>query len=257
MAQSSMWLSAVLVFLTVTIIILFILNFRFLLYPAVPSLNPLAHARQVRLRGNTLFISDLHLKSTEPFKYAKDLRSFIETTQVSNLIVNGDLFYSPKDARRVLGSSPDAASILGKLGLDGLPLNLFWVLGSPAHDPPNPLNDQSDPGTLKVLGKCALIDFGRMQVMAYHGHDLSLKGAFGHAWNRFISKLSLERMWKRVAKVDGSIWALFGHTHLPGVDSRHRVANSGGWQRVPFVNPTKTGLLISDKNTAPELVSIA
>ena len=233
------------------------LNFRFLLYPVIPSLNPTAHTKQIKLRGSTLVISDLHLKSNQPFKYPSDLRNFIEARQVSNLIVNGDLFDSSEDARKVLGSPPETAGVLGELGLDGLPLNLFWVVGSPDHDLSNLLSGRSSLGTFEILGKCALVGFGHVQVMMYHGHDLSLKGAFGHAWNRFISKLSLERFWKRIAKVDRTLWVFFGHTHIPGVDSRHRVANSGGWQKVPFVKPTKTGLLISEGNDAPELVKIA
>jgi len=233
------------------------LNFRFLLYPLIPSLNPTVHTKQVKLRGSTLVISDLHLKSNQPFKYPSDLRNFIETREVSNLIVNGDLFDSSDDARKVLGSPPETAGVLGELGLDGLPLNLFWVIGSPAHDPSNLLSGRSSSGAFEILGKCALIDFGHVQVMMYHGHDLSLKGAFGHAWNRFISKLSLDRFWKRIAKVDRTLWVFFGHTHIPGIDLRHRVANSGGWQKVPLVKPTKTGLLISEGNDAPELVRIA
>lgn len=233
------------------------LNFRFLLYPLIPRLNPTAHMEQIKLRGNTLIISDLHLKPTEPFKYANDLRHFIETKQVSSLIINGDLFNSPKDALKILGNPPTASRIFGELGLDGLSLNLFWILGSPPHDPPNLLNIDNNSGAVKVLGKCALIDFGRMRVMAYHGHDLSAKGAIGHGWNRFISKLSLERLWKRTARVDKTLWVFFGHTHIPGVDLGHRVANSGGWQRVPLVRPTKTGLLVSDGDSSPQLVSIA
>ena len=106
-----------------------ILNFRFLLYPLIPSLNPTAHVQRIKMKGSTLVISDLHLKSTEPFKYAGDLRNFVETKQISNLIVNGDLFNSPEDARDALGNPPEAAALSRELGLDRLPLNLFWVLG--------------------------------------------------------------------------------------------------------------------------------
>jgi predicted phosphodiesterase len=86
---------------------------------------------------------------------------------------------------------------------------------------------------------------------------MSVKGAIGHGWNRFISKLSLERAWKKLARIDEDTWVLFGHTHVPGVDPISRVANSGGWQRVPFVKPTRTGLLMLENQTAPDLVTIA
>jgi UDP-2,3-diacylglucosamine pyrophosphatase LpxH len=249
-------LTIMIVIVTVTIaaVVGVLLNFRFLLYPLIPSLNPTAHTEHIKLDGNTLFISDLHLKPEQPFEYANDLRHFIETRQVSNLVVNGDLFNSPEDARKALENPSD---LIAKLGLDNPSLKLFWVKGSPAHDPPNLSAPRSNLGGLRVLGRCVLLDFGHVQVMAYHGHDMSLKGALGHAWDRFISKLSLERLWKRMARVNENLWVFFGHTHIPGVDLRHRVANSGGWQKVIFVTPTRTGLLISDKHNAPEIVIIA
>jgi predicted phosphodiesterase len=95
-----------------------------------------------------------------------------------------------------------------------------------------------------------------MKVIAYHGHDLSLKGAIGHAWNRFISRLSLEKAWKRLAGVDVSDWVIFGHTHLPGIDEQHRVANCGGWQSIGFlVRPACTGIFLSPENRSLEIVN--
>jgi predicted phosphodiesterase len=232
-------------------------NYRFLMYPLIPSLNPATHANKLRLKGTTLFISDLHLKSNRPFNYAADLRRFVETNNVSNLVVNGDLFDSPRDAREILSSQRSENGALMKLGLEGLSMNSFWVLGSPPHDPAEPSPNLGDSLALQVLGRCVLIDCGILQVIAYHGHDLSHVGAMGHAWDRFVSRLSLERLWKKLAKIDRSIWVIFGHTHIPGVDAEYRVANCGGWQTVPFVSPTKTGILISEHEDVPKLVQIA
>lgn len=234
-----------------------LVNFRLLMYPLIPTLNPVSHARRVTLRGTTLFISDLHLKANEPFKHAKDLRNFIVTNHVSNLVIDGDFFDSPRDAQGILSTSRTQIGALNVLGLQNLPVDLFWVLGSPVHDPLGLQEKHTGADDLEVLGDCALIDCGRLEVLAYHGHDMSHIGALGHAWDKFVSGLSLERLWKRLAKVDKMVWVIFGHTHVPGVDMRSRVANCGGWQRVPFVRPAKTGLLVSDMQTVPELVRIA
>jgi len=236
-------------------IMVIIVNFRFLMYPLIPSLNPVTHASKLRLNGNTLFVSDLHLRLGRSFKYSSNLRRFVEANDVSNLVIDGDLFDSPKDAERMLGSDLKN-SVLNVLSSEGL--NLFWVLGSPAHDPPKPFEDMKDSRKLQVLGRCAWIDFSGFEVLVYHGHDLSLKGAIGHAWNRSMSKLGLESMWKRFAKIDPKIWVIFGHTHIPGVDTHNRVANCGGWQeKAPFVNPTRTGILITEHEDTPKLVELA
>jgi predicted phosphodiesterase len=110
---------------------------------------------------------------------------------------------------------------------------------------------------LRILGRCALLEFGRFNVLVCHGHDMSQIGAFGHGWDRFVSRLGLEKLWKRLAKVDQDVWVILGHTHIPGVDATTRVANCGGWQSVIFVSPTRTGLLVSETADSPKLVHLA
>jgi UDP-2,3-diacylglucosamine pyrophosphatase LpxH len=240
----------------IAVIIAILGNFRFILYPLIPSLNPVTRASRLRLKGNTLFISDLHLELGRSFKYSKDLRRFIQAYNVSNLVIDGDLFDSPWDARGMLESDPKN-DVLDVLSLEGLGVNLFWVIGSPAHDPPRPSENMTSSSGLHGLGQCALIDFGDLEVIAYHGHDLSLKGGIGHAWNRFVSRLGLERMWKRLAKVDPKVWVIFGHTHIPAIDKRNRVANCGGWRKAPFVSPTRTGILFTEREGTVKLVRLA
>jgi UDP-2,3-diacylglucosamine pyrophosphatase LpxH len=234
-----------------------LVNFRFLMYPLVPSLNPAVRAKRLSLSGNTLFISDLHLRLNQSFNYAKVLRNFIETNSVSNLVIDGDLFDSPEDGQKILSTSRSERSVLNSLGLEGSSANVFWVVGSPPHEPVDLANEEEDPGGIAVLGECAIIMCGSLEVMAYHGHDMSNRGGYGHLWDRFVSRLSLERAWKRFANVDKAVWVIFGHTHIPGIDARSRVANCGGWSTSLIMRASGTGLLISDGETAPKLVNIA
>ena len=233
-----------------------IVNFRFLMYPIIPSLNPTLYSKHLSLQGNTLFISDLHLRSNGSFRYAKDLRNFIELNNVSNLIIDGDLFDSPKDAQEILNILHSGGSVLNVLGLEGLRVNTFWVMGSPPHDHVDQAIWEKHSRGIEFLGNCAMISCGRLDVMAYHGHDMSIKGVYGHVWDRLISKLSLERMWRRFANVDRKVWVIFGHTHIPGVDSRSRVANCGGWSANPIVKPSGTGILILEQDDTPKLVRL-
>ncbi len=244
--------AAILVAAFITVLV----NFRFLMYPLFPSLNPVIRAKRLRLGGNTLFISDLHLRSNQSFNYARDLRNFIETNNVSNLVIDGDLFDTPKDGQKILGTRRSEGGVLNTLGLEGSSVNIFWVVGSPPHDPVDLANEEKDPDGITVLGDCAVMECGRLEVMVYHGHDMSNRGAYGHLWDRFVSRLSLERVWKRFANVDKSVWIIFGHTHIPGVDARSRVANCGGWSSNPIVHPSGTGIFISEGEDTPKLVSI-
>ena len=247
-----------LIFIGVLIAVLAVLlfNFRFLLlYPLLPGLNPMSNAVRISLNGPSLFISDLHLRADEHFRHSSSLRQFLETRHVSNLIVVGDLFDSPEDAEKIM-SNDSPAPIADTLGFDGLSLKVFFVQGSPPHDPKD-LNIFS--GTsVTSLGRCAILEINHLRVVAFHGHDLSWKGAIGHAWDRFLSSLSLERAWKRLAGVADSDWVIFGHTHLPGIDEKHRVANCGGWQPKAFlVHPACTGLFLSPEKESLEIVKFA
>ncbi len=234
-----------------------LLNFRFLIYPVMPNLNPLSGTKEFTLAGNTLFIADLHLKAGKPFSFAKDLRSFVDARHVSNLVVVGDLFNSPKDARETMSNSSTAA-ISKILGLEDLPIKFFWVAGSPDRDPVQKETINDYRGSFNWLGRCASIHLGHSTVLAYHGDDLSRMGAIGHAWNRFISKLSLERLWKRFAKVPETDWAVFGHTHIGALDVKNRVANCGGWVTVTYlVRPSGTGVFFYQENSLPELAQIS
>lgn len=234
-----------------------ILNFRFLLYPLFPNLNPINDMKHIRLVGKILFISDLHLRDGRGFEFADVLRAYVESNQISNLVVVGDLFDSRDDSKKILGNHQSFAAVLNLLGLDGLGINVFWVTGSPAHDPTDVEHDHGVNEGIVVLGRCGLFSYGHLRILAYHGHDISAMGAIGHAWSRFIANLSLERLWKRLAKVDNSPWVIFGHTHVPGLDTQYRVANCGGWMRVPvLVNPSGTGILFSSDQEPPQLVQI-
>jgi len=231
-------------------------NFRLLLYPIIPRLNPLRHGKELALSGNTLFISDLHLKSTELFTFTDNLRNLIQAQRVSNLVIVGDLFDSWKDMRGLLGNPPSFALVRNLLGIGQTPVRAFWVLGSPGHDPRD-FQIEGNGEQTEALGHCALIKMPGFNVVAYHGHDFSRVGALAHAYDRFLVRLGMEKLWKRLAKVNPSSWVVSGHTHIPGIDDKARVANCGGWQTVPLlVKPARTGLLFTERAANPEIVHL-
>jgi UDP-2,3-diacylglucosamine pyrophosphatase LpxH len=246
----------VLVGILVAVALLIIINFRFLLYPLMPRLNPMTNAKHVSLDGVSLFISDLHLRADRQFQHRDAIRQLLHERHVSNLIVVGDLFDSPEDGRQIVGGST-GSPIADILGVRDMPIRAFFIEGSPGHDFSSK-KSALDLTPLVQLGRCALLDFKQMRVIAYHGHDLSRKGMISHAWDRFISPLSVERVWRKFARVPDSDWVIFGHTHIPGIDPKHRIANCGGWQTIRLlVQPACTGLLLSPEKASLEIVNFA
>ncbi len=227
---------------------LMLVNFRFLLYPLRCRLNPLTDAKKRELIGNTLFISDLHIRTTAPFGFAQELRDTVQQEKVSNLVIDGDLFDLPSDAERLLKTS----SVKQILGLADVPLNIYWIVGSPPHDPRNPHADG-----VEVFTKCALLNCAGLSVVAYHGHDLSTQGGIAHAFDRFVSPLMMERLWRYFAGVDSNAWVIFGHTHIPGLDSKTLIGNCGAWATYRLVRPTATGLLLDSTSHTLRLIAIA
>ena len=240
-------ISFIISILAIVIIVAILTVFRFFLYPFSSKMNPLTTARKYELTGNTLFISDLHLRASTPFPFTEQLRACVERENIENLVIDGDLFDSPEDAQKILGT----ADKLDFLGLREIPLKSYWILGSPKHDPHNPTTTN-----LKVLGRCAIFAYDELSVVVYHGHDLSLKGGIAHGINRFISPLIVEKMWKRLARVDANTWVIFGHTHIPGLDMKSRIANCGAWATYRLVRPTGTGIILNAKGPKLHLVTI-
>ena len=233
----------------IAILVGLFVEFRFLLYPFSSSINPLTNAKQYELTRNTLFISDLHLRAKAPFQFTQELRSCVNEEEIANLVIDGDLFDSPEDAERILGMESDDQ--LEFLGLKNIQLNTYWILGSPPHDPRHPNTH------LDVLGNCAVFTCKGLSIIAYHGHDLSMKGGIAHAIDRFVSPLLMEKLWKHFARVKADSWVIFGHTHIPGLDTKARVANCGAWASYRLVHPTRTGIVLKASSQTLRLVSIA
>ena len=231
-----------------------LINFRFLMYPLMPRLNPFAKATHLSLEGNILFISDLHLRANHSFEYTDNMHKILQQRRVSNLIVVGDLFDSPEDAQEILGVD-GVAALPRILGAEGLRIALFFVHGSPQHDLDS---DRELASHFRLLGECAIITCGRLEVVVCHGHDMSRKGMFGHGCDRFIAALGLERAWKRFAQVPESDWVILGHLHIPGLDLEHRVGNCGGWQTIRLlVKPACTAIFLSPEKASPEIINVA
>ena len=87
------------------------------------------------------------------------MRHFIEAENVSNLVINGDMFDSSEDAHRILDGSSFGPA-LRMLGLDGPSVRVFWLMGSPGHDPLESHGSPEETKQVKILSLCASLACG-------------------------------------------------------------------------------------------------
>jgi len=240
--------------LALLIVVLFfaVYNSPMLLYPFIPALRPCSSPEEVSLEGRTLFVADLHIRSLEkPDPLFREIGGFARKDGIGNVVVVGDFFERPKVFYTLSGEGERFGAMRKALGLGGE--RLFWITGSPFHDPQELENGWHE--NLTVLGRCAVFQLNGSRIIAYHGDHMSRLGSLGFALSYATGSLFLERTWKALANVDRDAMVITGHTHVSGVNEKARVANPGGWKRIRFFNPPLgRGIVVDEEKT--ELVNL-
>ncbi len=201
---------------------------------------PCVEPELVELEGPTLFIGDLHLSHGEDPSRFLGLAQFVSDRGVENLVIVGDLFDSPRNARKILGSSSDedaVHTILRYLGLNDSVVKLYFVKGSPAHDPKEfDLNYNGEGLVFRTLGKCVRFFTDGVTVLSVHGDDV-FGGLHGLIFSSLAGRPYLEAWWKDVMGLDDEEWVIMAHSHNPDIDYSRRVANTGGWTHQSGLGP--------------------
>lgn len=247
---------AVVLFIAFTLLV----SLPMLFYDIVVAQRPCTRPTALRLEAPTLFVGDLHIRSSSETERFLPLREFIVNSKVVNLVILGDLFDSPGVYAGLSYEfgGPEAAQLrlADVLNLRGLTLAVFLVLGSPSHDPQSLSFDIKSGGiSFRTVGKCVLVEVDKLKTLALHGDEAFL-GPAGFAFSWFFGPLTLEREWKSRTGVDASTWVVMAHTHWPGLDVNGRVGNTGGWLDIPLFDPP-TGMGILVEGSELMLVQIA
>lgn len=223
-------------------------------YP-IPCLNP----EKIELEGATLFLGDLHLTYREDSFRFSGLAQFILRNEVRNLIIVGDLFDTPGEAKKILDSHENieaAQVIFNRLGLHDETVKAYFVKGFLAHDPKDfNLNIQQDGVTFRTMGKCARFYNSETRVITIHGDD-AFGGLHGFIFSSITGRPYLEAMWKDMMNLNDEEWVIMAHSHNPDIDYSRRVANTGGWTDIFGLGPPK-GLGILLVNEEVTLVNIS
>lgn len=221
--------------------------------------DPCSKAPYLAFNENVLFIGDLHVKRGESSERFEGLKSFILERNVKVLVLVGDLFDSPSDYYGLLeelGSREAVVEwLLEVLGVDGLSLKVYFVVGGATHDPQS-LNFEVEVGSVsfKVVGKCLKLRVYSYDLVVLHG-DVVVGGPAGFIVSRVFRWPVFEFLYRSSRGIGGDVWLVMAHTHVPLIDYGFKLANTGGWTEIPIFQPP-TGMDVLVTVDGIELVSI-
>ncbi len=224
------------------------INIPCILYPLIPSLNPYVDIKSYSLSAPSLFVSDLHLSENIEARTYSRIGKFIRENNILNIIIVGDLFNSP-NAYRYASYSELIVKAINALNISNV--NVYYVLGSPIHDPKIPIEEFNFKDVkVYVTGYIARFNMDNVTIVAYHGDDFSRIGAVSFILSYIIRKPFLEEIWRKAAGIEDNVWLICGHTHIPKIDYKSKIANCGGWRTLPIIKtPIGYGVIV-DSNVS-------
>ena len=213
----------------------------------------LDEAELIELPGDTLFVSDFHLRLRNA-----DLRMNLPIEDVDSVVILGDFFQSYDDFRYFDDKKTDEERITSALRTflpEGFRGNVYWV-SARQHDPGiAPLSFDVDGIHVEHLGRGGHFIAGGEEVFAVHGDDLFdgvPGGGLSWAAKAVGFPMPLERVARKRLGIHEDAWLITAHSHIPAFLPEHRLANTGSFAGVPFNFLLRvhvgTGILFSDGN---------
>ena len=229
-------------------------------YASYGSINPCKGAPVLELYDPVLVVGDVYFRGFWEERFA-GLKSLVLEHGVEVVVFNGDLYESPGvfwGLSSELGAEEALKYTLRELGIHDLGLTIIYLEGSPAHDPEffsilellggrdSSYVIHGSNHTIILYDKpCIAIHVGGVKALIMHG-DKAFNAQIAHAINRIVGKPLVEALWKRLIGVEGDTWLIASHSHVPGIDSDSKVANTGSWLKSTILSPeTGTGIIVS------------
>ncbi|ABW02392.1 metallophosphoesterase family protein [Caldivirga maquilingensis] len=215
----------------------------------------------INLNSNSiLVVSDLHTDAN-----SSDLTVISELTRRSEIdviVIAGDLFdrrvkVNDNELRVLLHQ---ATLRLGLINTNGSELTLIYVRSESSHDPGikggESIKIAKFSNVLVVtVPRIIKVNFPNCSNAVYiaHGDYTVSNGLLAGLINIIpltLLKLPIvELITRRVLNVNNGDWVIIGHTHLPVISSRFKVANPGSWKGILFVKPYNGYVLIKCINS--------
>ncbi|MCM8818941.1 MAG: metallophosphoesterase [Candidatus Omnitrophica bacterium] len=214
----------------------------------------------IEIGGKTIFISDIHLNLNS---------KKIEIEDAKNLVIVGDLFAIPKIfeifsngskdelkdeliSKRYLKIQQGFSKVLGYF--NKIPENLYYIPGN--MDPIYLKNFSFKCNETNVYGLNNIVAFkiNNITIVAHHGHFIA-KGRIDFLISlitkRLRKPLLLEKLWKNklLKKLNlDNFWLIVGHSHIPAIDYKEKIANCGGWKDYILKKAERAYVVVEDNN---------
>ncbi|ADN50437.1 hypothetical protein [Vulcanisaeta distributa] len=212
----------------------------------MPFIYGSAYTAPMELGNDSLIIaiSDLHLESNERDLgcIGNYLRGLGEDGIY--LIINGDLF--DKAHGQVLGQS-HITELIRRLGLAGISelRGVVYVMAMYDHDPRIGYGEVKyfiDGVNVRVVRGVVKLVIGGRTFWFLHGDYVVKNGLIASLINKLFSG-SYDKLVRFAVRAGEGDWVVIGHTHVPGINTELRVANTGSWIN-RFISATDTAIVI-------------
>lgn len=196
-------------------------------------------------------LSDIHLDVDDVFP--SDILRVISQYNARSLIIAGDFieYYHRKidedSLRKIL------ISVLGPVLEHPHIGEIYYITSTSSHDPrvSGIIEYVVYRKKIVVLPGVLRIRHSNNVIYVTHGDYACRNGGVATFLNILMRKLFgknmfIERLLKRRLRIPQDSWLICGHTHIPGVDERDKLANTGSWRNKWSIKSSRTIIFISN-----------
>lgn len=173
-----------------------------------------------------LVLSDIHIGS--PRSRIDELRRCLAGVEADVLAIAGDLF---DDEHRRVGKE-EAASLFKRLlkVLGARPKLLIASLSSSSHDPLLGHFAEVVEGVEVLACNCPIsFTYRGEKIVIAHGDVAIGDGFLAYLLDR-LKPGAVGRLARRKLGLPSDTWLIYGHSHVPYLDTRERLLNPGAWK---------------------------
>lgn len=187
--------------------------------------------------GKIVIFSDTHIKEGG---LPQSLAEFIVKEKFDVIIAAGDLIEYGHRRIKENVLKQKLVEVFDRIIRESSVKEIFYVVSMSSHDPKiNRVLDFMAEGKRITVVPGVLIIENSGKFYITHGDYASRNGSIARILNR-IFDLWTEKKLRSALKLPKDAWLICGHTHIPRIDTKLRIANTGSWRGKLLAKPAYT-----------------